>query len=599
MLDECKAEKLVEVLVSFSTIVLQEVLAAEKDGKSTISRKFALASKLSQPDQRSLLPLAIAHRASLSALLRRKELLRRRYNGFQKFLDGRREELDQQESRLKSDGKINDRKKVSRETIEKAKKQTSSHWHGDSKWLEVLVEGDRRSAHDLLLDTPFEQTWKRLINGPMPTEPWLEKIGLLHDLETRVANQEARLRKWKQFRDELLKESKTIIAGGSHSASSKPMVGIETSSSAHKHLVLDSKKVQNPEHPQNTCVLLSPKVDEYEGLVNSLGQDLRGADQQKKRGVGITQQQPGSVSGSISKVRSAVKVEAPQVTGQRNMIGEAEEPHQRLRSSKSKEIPSASVGRSNEEENLSVQNERHQWPRPSEGPHPMKAEPSPTVQSTSSRLTTDSKSKANNTPNTDDDEDDLFAAEIVSLTLNAGPSPIKGKPSLSERTRQSMAFTSSHRPPLPDAPAMQPPFPRAARSTTSSKPAVDADVKATPLERTRQSMSLLPPEPRKPVHKPRFFEQFPTDQFETPRKQPARLRDLEETTPPEQLLSESAEYASVFKSRPKVAMSPSPSPMPSGDSSMVELIVDTRDSERNEQWDSSPLLQPLGRGTGS
>ncbi|KAI4255092.1 MAG: hypothetical protein L6R42_006910, partial [Xanthoria sp. 1 TBL-2021] len=51
--------------------------------------------------------------------------------------------------------------------------------------------------------------------------------------------------------------------------------------------------------------------------------------------------------------------------------------------------------------------------------------------------------------------------------------------------------------------------------------------------------------------------QYPTNQFETPKKQ---LEGLKEMTPPDVLFSPEADYASVFKSRPKIATSPSLSP---------------------------------------
>ena len=90
----------------------------------------------------------------------------------------------------------------------------------------------------------------------------------------------------------------------------------------------------------------------------------------------------------------------------------------------------------------------------------------------------------------------------------------------------------------------------------------------TLLQRTRQSMSLLPPQstgPRQSIN-PRSSRQsqvFPINQFETPKKPLSDLADLAEptsgtVTPKEELYD--ADYASVFKSRPKIATSPVISP---------------------------------------
>jgi hypothetical protein len=87
----------------------------------------------------------------------------------------------------------------------------------------------------------------------------------------------------------------------------------------------------------------------------------------------------------------------------------------------------------------------------------------------------------------------------------------------------------------------------------------------TLAERTRKSMSLIPPlptheTPRGPRRRgPRTS--FPVNQFETPRKssRPSGGRSGA-STPQDKLFEEDAEYASVFKSRPRVALSPISSP---------------------------------------
>lgn len=91
---------------------------------------------------------------------------------------------------------------------------------------------------------------------------------------------------------------------------------------------------------------------------------------------------------------------------------------------------------------------------------------------------------------------------------------------------------------------------------------------STLLERTRQSMSLLPPQattrPRQSsaFHRlPRQSQNFPINQFATPPKPQAALPSRSgASTPHDELFSEDADYASVFKSRPRIAMSPSFSP---------------------------------------
>ncbi|CAI7678149.1 unnamed protein product [Penicillium manginii] len=86
----------------------------------------------------------------------------------------------------------------------------------------------------------------------------------------------------------------------------------------------------------------------------------------------------------------------------------------------------------------------------------------------------------------------------------------------------------------------------------------------TLVERTRKSMSLIPPLPSHENPQPRRRgprPSFPTNQFETPRKisQPKSIPSRA-STPQDQLFQEDADYASVFKSRPRIALSPVSSP---------------------------------------
>ncbi|PLN75971.1 HAUS augmin-like complex subunit 6 N-terminus-domain-containing protein [Aspergillus taichungensis] len=83
------------------------------------------------------------------------------------------------------------------------------------------------------------------------------------------------------------------------------------------------------------------------------------------------------------------------------------------------------------------------------------------------------------------------------------------------------------------------------------------------VERTRRSMSLFTPSPPAPErreshrsHRPRAS--FPVNQFDTPRKQSPDYSRA--STPHDELFEGHPDYASVFKSRPRVALSPVASP---------------------------------------
>ncbi|CRG86937.1 hypothetical protein PISL3812_03950 [Talaromyces islandicus] len=85
------------------------------------------------------------------------------------------------------------------------------------------------------------------------------------------------------------------------------------------------------------------------------------------------------------------------------------------------------------------------------------------------------------------------------------------------------------------------------------------------LERTRQSMSLLPAQRSRQSlaarRQTRQSQVFPINQFETPpREQQPAPSQSGASTPRDEIFSDEADYASVFKSRPRVVQSPLMSP---------------------------------------
>ncbi|KAI2085198.1 hypothetical protein LOZ36_004172 [Ophidiomyces ophidiicola] len=123
---------------------------------------------------------------------------------------------------------------------------------------------------------------------------------------------------------------------------------------------------------------------------------------------------------------------------------------------------------------------------------------------------------------------------------------------------------------------------------------VPGTLSSTLLERTRQSMSALTvPDPRPRKSKPsskttRYSQQFPVNQFQTPNSKSGSKDEAPDgtTTPQEDLFNEDAEYASVFKSRPKIATSPIHSPAVHAPLFLNEPHNAMSDAEYDERDDS-------------
>lgn len=125
---------------------------------------------------------------------------------------------------------------------------------------------------------------------------------------------------------------------------------------------------------------------------------------------------------------------------------------------------------------------------------------------------------------------------------------------------------------------------------------------ATLVERTRQSMSLLQPQSKAQTRKTSSSrkssgsrQSYPANPFETPSKQteppPEPPSRSGASTPRDKLFSDDADYASVFKSRPRIATSPlfSPAVHVGLDQALSEEDYDDGASELDLAADVSPL----------
>ena len=571
MLDECKGEKFEEAIAAFSTTVLHKVLAADQATKPSVARQLVLAHDLSAEEQRSLLPLAIAHRVSLTRVLQKKAYLRARYREFQRLLDDKEHELRGRADDLQRVSENNDEKSNSGGQIDEVKNHIFTHWQGDPRWIEVILgEGDK--PHDPLLDLPFPKVWANVTHGAAENVVHRQP-GLLQGLERRVKEQEERLQKWKKFREDLAVTTISTAKGGDSSNNPKPAQGLDLDFTRHSNLILGKIRLQDLPPDRES---VSNIVVEYERLVKTMRGELAYIDEAMQRprdGPGqlqdsqrITTEAYGllsvapvsSVGFQVGKISEGLVVaNADTMNAPTKLLTRSKLP--RLPTLANKSIRNINNGQAtsstvsiampklevNQKSQLSVQG------------HLLKAD-----------LKSKQPISIPETVEPDIDEEENLAQAIIFSAMNA-PSPINPKLSLSERARKSMALVSAEE----TRATMQPPPPSPSRKPqpldipASFSPETTLNRRETLLERTRQSMSLLPPKPRIPPapDKRRSSKIYPANQFGTPEKS-GRLSMTGPThsTPPETLFGHDANYASVFKSRPKIAMSPTLSPMPDG-----------------------------------
>lgn len=573
MFDECKGERLEDVLAAFSTIVLQRVLSAERNIKPSRVKRLALAHTLSGEEQRSLLPLAIAHRVSLEGVLRKRAHLRTKYLGFQNVLDVKEQELLSRTASLELAIKNREEGVCPSGNIRGLRKQFGIHWQGDSRWVDTIFEGEQ-GAQDSLLDTPFPEVWERVTSGTIDQDV-PQQQGLLQQLDSRVAAQEARLQKWRRFKEDLAIMTKPAARSKSPGVLQRPSQGLDLDFSRHTDLTLKPADIaQTSLHDQSIGESEPALIDEYERLMKSMRGELIKVDEAKPPSYNHLEDwtfeqkrvQPHELLPHTSKMPAPANIEKLPQAALETANATTKLPH-----ASSKRSPTP-VNRTeisyNRHTNGSSTLHSNFIPYLDQD-HALSENP---LSSSNSKLNQTNQLLAD--PPSDMDEEETLAQQII-LSTTSTLSPKKPKPSLSERTRKSMALTS------PDEVFQIPvaeSFPKPKSPTLPSTDVFASSSSTAPnsreslIERTRQSMSLLPPKPRKQItDKRRTSKVYPTNQFGSP-EQSYNTSNAEAMTPPETLFAHDVNYASVFKSRPKIATSPTPSPMPNGHNGLDNIM---------------------------
>jgi hypothetical protein len=436
-----------------------------------------------------------------------------------------------------------------------------------AKWAQTLLSGDDTNAGDLPLQRPFDDVWDAVSEG-RPLGGDASGLGLLASLERRVQMQKERLQMWQEFHDGLRDPEDVHFQRAKESTS-----GAKFEFKGHQRLQLG--------RPAKEKKYVSSRADgnAYSAILDTLRVDIAGASKSRRQGgVGWTSKHEGGFEHRSHDLFSPVKGSAPSnptqhITKPVKPLNIMEDRPSLLAPTKKPELNGFKIkrlGRNDSKTDTSLPPKKEPSPPPAPAP---KVDERPTTPEMETPIKITQA-----TPLRHAEEESPTAADlIISSVVNATPSPVKTKlMSLTERTRMSMALARD--PGSVDSGIAMPPS-----ITDDSDAEEDSTLPALPtklgneerngngngngnvqrrvslLERTRLSLASLPPapQPRKSLARKRE-SLFPVNQFETPGKPRVRSEVKGDATPEEKLFSEEAEYASVFKSRPRVALSPVP-----------------------------------------
>ena len=558
MLDECKGEKFEEVISAFAMAVLRRTARAKNDARL----ELAFSDHLSGQQQAQLLPLIIALRSSLQQQLSQRRKIQGQAEVYAGLLAQHQASIKNRRALLSRLPMLEDRLKAT------GPEDIADSWVGDDRWAEILVSGPTRSE-DRFLQAPFEEGWEAVLDGKNINMG--HQTDLLEDLNARIAKQEIRLRKWKTFAASLQNRQAQAAKAPRVPTSSEEYSSALLHFDRHQSLQLCSKPIRarSEERPV-------PMAPIHETLLASMEAELASLNRRN-----LTR--PSTFRGRQGNEHETF-IENEETGGER-----PEDLHElpggvfRTNPLQPTFVPPSLSG-----EELSV---------PEKGLHKEKSAPEDSwekvedVQSHDAHVPAHSAAHPTMLGREQSSVTDIIAPEALSLQKEQNKQgTLPSSSGLLVTPDTSTLFAAAHdnhkgegKTELFASGSHGIRAKQELKSIMIDQPSTRTMTPPpTLLERTRQSMSLLPnsvaragqrsSEKRASSKQTQLFQAFPVNQFETPRKvRTSETSQLEtnvplsgSSTPRDELFSDAAAYDSVFKSRPRIALSPALSPDKSG-----------------------------------
>lgn len=641
MLDECSGDKFWEVCMVLSALVLRKVILEKKSkgGVRPVAQRLGTAQGLGKRERDMLVPMAMAHKAALAKVLQEKQAVRERLAKLDAILEDKDSDLAKRKAELHERAR-GGRSQKQTDTLDVVSQHIRKGWTGDDALRDAIISGENGSSRDraLLGSTAdfVSHAGESSVDGHAVAE-----AGALENIEQRARSQNLRLRRWQAMYDKLQASRPQNGAANGETATSGSH---DLQFNKHSDLTLDTVRAQRPTQLPPTPAK-SSFATRYDDILTSLREDLRQAQghrrtatmpvqyarkpsitldavagaqssaahqRQHSRSPSSAQRSPGPFRPGLGRrVSSRSKsYQQPKVISQREPIPLKSEIFSPLKTTRRGSGSSASTSRPTS-----------LLPSPREEEAPVSASIDDALSALSSKRGSVT-SEVDTAPKIDSavsfglgidpssPQDATIQHDALEFKKPSLPPPSQARqaprPSLAERTRMSMAFTSNEdtrKVTRPPSPVSAPPVPQASEKPEEITPSL--------ADRTRQSISHFPRLPsttsaleRKPSTKPSHARtrssivtsSYPVNQFDTPprkvrrssfgagdqlvvEEEPQNSAARRDITPRDKLFEADAEYDSVFKARPKIAVSPVLSPS----------VREDEEMEVARLGDSSPL----------
>jgi hypothetical protein len=585
MLDECRGERLEEVLAAFSSAVLKHVIAQEVSTSqhTALALGLALEDRGYKSDNTDLNTMVLAHKVAISRILNSKVAASSRFHDFSDLLTVKEKGIARRKEALQA---LEGGKTISEDARREMWRTLRNNWSGNERWMETLLYGDASVKKDGLLGMPFDRVWRRVQQGRLD-ELEEHNSGLLEQLDTRVRVQKERLQKWQNFRNELSVDQPK--PSPSKVKQRQKENGIDFGFGAHEGLQLGRVS------PKKATFGKPKLIEEYDDLVSTLEQELQSTKPQKSSALDFLQR-------PFSNNPPAINVPTPEPEQEEEVISELEDedglPESPIKSFKSKldmskrfpvrpklvhtgdsfasvSSSTRSLRKPSEDEARILRAssvERTSSPEPEDEPvaasprpeydvspqHSPQLSPQPSPPPSPLPLQESPELMPAEPPGTQE-----MADQILESMNMASPSPVKrSRPrprhtlSLAERTRLTMARESFD---FPDNEVLDLSPPTSAEPVSAEDPTQSNDEEFDLIARTKKSMAGFDKarkkaqmERRRSLRKPKASPKKEDNHF-------PKVEEEETTICTDELMAQE-DMEAVFRSRPKIKASPLPSP---------------------------------------
>lgn len=619
MLDECKGAKFEEVIRVFAMAVLRKEACQKFGTESKLIAGYSDAlktpEKLTAEQRERLLPLLLAHKQVLQNQLDERQRHSERFREEELRLNDAKTKLaERRNASLAREGQL---PSITPQEIESVSDHVRAAWAGNLQWAETLISAGPTDVHDALFDNSLRPDF----GITEPHSSVSSTKSLLADLNARIEKQESRLQKWSEFRTILEKSQKETFPKEKNSKATvqtrEPILRFD----AHQRLQLR----QGNHKPTASCTKEGESQSNFSQIVEEMRTELarlKGAHfrQTSPQEPDDQVNRPENVQQNYTKEETTEDARplSYQAINHRAVIGLEDSRHVRPTSTLTDTLSEPDNDMDEE-----VQSPKFTLSNTAHGTNPSldrllgrNASPeSRTLPEHESLPVSDtSLSKVPKAPELSQKKYQV-KPQVPYLDVNSVPSSPPLRPWLENKVQLQNLERPQPRGPIIDIQS-----PADTDTDIPSSPTKPSRA-STLLERTRQSMAALQISPEldeSPLTNPRtttretqlqqkrkqnhqqhsYHPSYPTNQFQTPplhRKHKSTLslggaqpetephspslplppipatpsegaNSEDPATSPSQLLlfSEKADYDSVFKSRPRLAISPPPpDPSPS------------------------------------